>query len=173
MKNLVIVFAALTLSLLGSNVYGWGTTGGDGERFTQLQETAVYFNNSGGTRSAGDVVILDTFAAGVNTATTLGSYVRLSDGLQSAQADSVLVVGVVRNTSNDQTPVVVVTKGPISATCADSSDAVTLNVAVGTTDVDSLSGQCGGGTNLGIALEAGSGSDGASLRIWVSPTGAD
>jgi hypothetical protein len=142
---------------------------GDGSDYRQLQETAVFFNNSGSTISSGDVVILDTAGTGVTAGSTLGAYVKIAP----ASADSVLVVGVVGESQSaclDQTPVIVVTKGPVDTFAADSSDAVTIDTAVGTSVV---SGYAGGGTNLGIALEAGDGTDSGKLIVWVAPTGAD
>ena len=176
MKKLFLIAALLLASIFVNNnsVFALQASG-DGSRFAALQETAVFFNNSGQTLSAGQVVILDTAGTGVAADTTLGSYVRLT-----ASADSVLVVGVVKSTTAlDQTPVVVVTEGPVDTQCADSGDAVTINTAVGTTTigpdggVSGIGGLCGGGTNLGIALEAGSGTDSAKLYVWVSPTGGD
>lgn len=168
----LLLIGILTLSLTGK-AWGWGATGSDGGRFDALQETAVFFNNSGDTLDAGEVVILDTYQTGVATGTTLGSYVTLSGGQASAAADSVLAVGVVKSTSvADQRPVVVVTKGPISTLCDDSSDAVSVRTAVGTSG-SSVTGRCGGGTNLGIALEAGDGTNGDGIVVWVDPTGAD
>lgn len=143
---------------------------GDGSNYRQLQETAVFFNNSGYTLSAGSVVILDTAGTGVTAGTTLGSYVTVVDG-----ADSILAVGVVVEgfDSADQTPVVVVTKGPVDTLAYDSSDAVTINTAVGTTATGTGHHFCGGGTDLGIALEAGDGTDTGKLIVWVAPTGAN
>lgn len=176
-RKFLIVPALLVGLMLSSNkaAFGWGSTGGDGSRYTQLQETAVFFNNSGIALSAGHVVVLDTAGTGVTSGTTLGAYVDVV-----VANDSVLAVGVVKSASSNQTPVVVVTKGPVPTRCADSADAVSINTAVGTTNQDesgSVSangGLCGGGTNLGIALEAGDATNTeADLVIWVSPTGAD
>lgn len=168
MKKLFLI-AALLLGGFSGNAYAV-SGGGDGSNYAQLQETGVFFNNSGATLSAGQVVILDTAGTGVAANSTLGSYVTLVSG-----ADSVLAVGVVKSTeSANQTPVVVVTEGPVDTYCADSSDAVSINTAVGTTsDAQGMTGRCGGGTNLGIALEAGSGGNFDKLFVWVSPTGAD
>lgn len=177
-KNRLFVIAALLLSgILFNNkaVFAWGTNGGDGSLYTQTQETAVFFNNSGGTRSQGDVVILDTARSGVVTDTTLGAYIAISDGTQAGQprADSILAIGVVKSlTCADQKPCVVVTKGPALTTIADSSDAVSNFTAVGTAG-SGTAAAAGGGTNLGIALEPGSGSDGDQIIVWVDPTGAD
>ena len=155
----LLLIGILALSITGK-VWAWGATGSNGANFEALQETAVFFNNSGATLDAGEVVILDTFQTGVATGTTLGSYVTLSTGQASAIADSVLAVGVVKSTSvADQLPVVVVTKGPIAALCDDSGDAVTVRTAVGTSG-SSTTGRCGGGTNLG---------DRKSTRLNSSP----
>ena len=82
--------------------------------------------------------------------------------------------GVVKSVSAaDQTPVIVVTKGPVETTCSDSSDGVTQFAAVGLSGTAGRGNECGGGTNLGIALEAGDGTNSDELRVWVDPTGAD
>ena len=150
-------------------VFAWGSSGGDGSRYDQIQEKAVFFNNSGSTLSSGSVVILDVSGTGVTRNTTLGGYITTTTA-----ADSVMVVGVTSESScADQTPCVVVTKGPALTTCQDSTDAVTASTAVGTT---ATAGRCGGGTNLGIALEASgdtAASDFSNIWIWVDPTGAD
>jgi len=178
MKKSLRIIALLFVAVLAFNgaAFGWGTNGGDGGRFSQLQEIGVFFNNSGSTLSAGDVVILDISGSGntaITSGTNLGSYVRLtSDGIpDAALADHVLAIGVVKSSSADQTPVGVVTRGPVDTTCDDSSDAVTIRTAVGTSAA--TSGRCGGGTNLGVALEAGDGTDGDTLFIWVQGIGTE
>ena len=170
MKKLVSFFALLFALVLAFNgaCFAWGSASGDGSNYGQLQETAVFFNNSGLTVRHGQAVVLDLDGTGVTAGTTLGSYVETVTG----SADSVLVVGVVKNSAADQSPVIVVTRGPIDALAADSSDAVTSGSAVGTA-ASGGHGAIGGGTNLGIALEAGSGSNDDYLFIWVDPTGAD
>jgi hypothetical protein len=174
MKKLFLIAALLLGVVLNSKAaFAWGSAGGDGSSFAALQETAVFFNNSGATLSAGQVVILDTAGTGVAADSTLGAYVTLVNA-----ADSARVVGVVKSTSvADQKPVVVVTKGPIDTQCADSGDAVSINTAVGTTTIGTSGGSngvglCGGGTNLGVALEAGDGTNSGKLYVWVDPTGA-
>ena len=142
---------------------------GDGSDYRQLQETAVFFNNAGASISAGMVVILDTAGTGVSAGTTLGAYVTLA-----GSTDSALAVGVVseqQTTCADQTPCIIVTKGPVDTLALDSGYAVTINTAVGTETA--TSGYCGGGSNLGIALEAGDGTDTGKVIVWVAPTGAD
>ncbi len=179
MKNKkLIVLALLSVGIFGFSKagYPWSSTGGDGGNYTQIQEIAVFLNNSGGTLSPGDVVILDTGSDGdIVTGTTLGSAVRVHNANigGNAQADSILVIGVVKSTSSDNTPVAVVTKGPVDTTCADSSDAVTIHTAVGVSGLAGQGDQCGGGTNLGIALESGAGTDADGIMIWVDTTGAD
>lgn len=176
MKKLFIVLSVLAVSLLGYSqaAHAWGTTGGDASRFSQVQETAVFFNNSGSTLAAGQVVILDTGGSGVNTGTTLGSYVTRTSRAMTGEvtrADATTAVGVVRNTTLDQRPITVVTKGPIATTCDDSSDPVTIGASVGTSA--ETNGSCGGGTNLGVALETGDGTDGDSIVIWVQGIGTE
>lgn len=167
MKKL-LSFALLVALVFAFNgvAFAWGTTGGDGSDYGQLQETAVFFNNAGQLLVHGMAVILDTAGTGVTAGTTLGAYVTTA-----ATADSILAVGVVKVGAADQTPVVVVTKGPIDTLAADSSDAVSINTAVGTALTGT--GNIGGGTDLGIALEAGAGTNGDYLYIWVAPTGAN
>src|SRR3990167_2286523 len=179
MKN-IRQYALLLIFLLISGAYvnkvfGWGSAGGDGQHYQQIQETAVFFNNSGASLTLGDVVLLDTAGVGVSTGTTLGSYVVPNNPVLpgvNVVLDSVMAVGVVRHTCADQRPCVIVTKGPALTTCNDSSDAVANKTAVGTSLLQTW-GRCGGGTNLGIAMEAGDGTDGDQLIIWVAPTGAD
>lgn len=169
-KKLFSIAALLFAFVLAFDgvVFGWGAASGDGSNYGQLQETAVFFNNSGARLVHGEAVVLDLDGTGVTAGTTLGAYVEMLTN----SADSILAVGCVKYASDDQTPVVVVTKGPIDALAADSSDAVTSGSAVGTSGAGGR-GMIGGGTNLGIALEAGSGSDNDYLFIWADPTGAD
>lgn len=178
MKNLNFIYSLLLMSFLSLSVTGkvwaWGATGSDGSNGQALQETAVFFNNAGETMTAGTVAVLDTGGSGVATGTTLGAYVTTPSDFaaEGTKADTILAVGVVKSTASDQRPVVVITKGPADTLIDDSSDAVTLRTAVG---VSGLAGSdnAGGGTNLGIALEGGSGSDSDQIYIWVDPTGAD
>lgn len=164
--SLTALLFAFVLAFSGV-VFAWGTSGGDGSNYGQLQETAVFFNNSGVRLAHGEAVCLDLNGTGVTAGTTLGAYVE-----DLSTADSVLAIGIVKVASDNQTPVIVVTKGPIDALAADSSDAVSSGAAVGTT-ASGETGSIGGGTNLGIALEAGAGTNGDYLFIWVDPTGAD
>lgn len=168
------LFATLLLVSFSGVAFGWGSSGSDGSNYKSLQETAVFFNNSGGTMTSGEAAVLDNFGSNVSTGTTLGSYVTRPTVLHAhaAKADSILAVGVVQTTASDQRPVVVVTKGPVDALVDDSSDAVTNRTAVGVSGLIG-SNNLGGGTNLGISLEAGSGSDGDQIIVWVDPTGAD
>lgn len=150
---------ALVLAFNGV-AFSWGTTGGDGSNYGQLQETAVFYNNSGRTLTAGEVVVLDLDGSGVSCGTTLGAYV---DVISAADARSVM--GVVKSTSAaNGSPVVVVTKGPVKARSEDDSDPVTAGSAVGTTTTP---GCMGGGTKLGYALDSGNGSEGQLIWIWV------
>ena len=172
MKRLFSLAALLFVAVLAFNgvAFGWGSTGGDASQSEMLQETAVFINNAGRTISVGDVVILD---AGTSNQTVgrLGCNVTMNTG----SADSILAIGVAKFNSSDGTPVIVCTKGPIATWAADSADAVTNATAVGTagTSPGTKYGFCGGGTNLGIALESGNGYDNSTVVIWVDPTGAD
>jgi hypothetical protein len=170
-KKLLVLIALLFVGMFAFNgaCFAWGTQGGDGSDYRQLQETAVFYNNSDVTTSAGTVFILDTAGTDVSAGTTLGSYVTLA-----GSTDNVLAVGVqseAQASCSDGTPVILVTKGPVDTLALDSGYAVTINTAVGTEIA--TSGYCGGGTNLGIALEAGDGTDTGKVIVWVSPTGAD
>lgn len=165
MKKLFMLSTLLFVSILAISgvAFGWGVTGGDGSSYKQLQEIAVFYNNSDLTLYHGDTVILDS----TGTAdTTLGSYVTVT-----SSADSVLAVGVVVQKSLADTPVAVCTKGPVLTRIMDSRDAVTTLTAVGTSTIGL--GNAGGGSNLGVALEGGSGSDNDEIIVWVDPTGAD
>lgn len=164
-----IILALLIVSL----AFSGATFAGDGTDYRQLQETAVFLNNSGSTLSAGMAVILDSSGT---AGTTLGSYITIVSG-----ADSVLVVGVIseqQETCAKGMPCIVVTKGPVDTLINDKSDAVTTETAVGTSTkvlADTLPnrGYVGGGTNLGVALEGGAGTEGDKIIVWVDPTGAD
>lgn len=161
--NLFILALLVMVLAIPFKAFSWGATGLDGKNFGQLQETAVFYNNSGQSLTAGLAVILDTSGT---AGTTLGGYITIS-----ATADSVLAVGVTKDTCPASSSCVVVTKGPAKVYASDSTDAVTSGSAVGTTAT--REGYIGGGTNLGIALEAGDGTDGDEIYIWVAPTGAD
>lgn len=164
--SLVALLFALVFAFNGV-AFGFGSTGGDGSNYRALQETAVFLNASNATLTTGQAVILETNTSEITSGTTLGAAVTTV-----TSADSIMVVGVVSEGSYlDGTPVVVITKGPAQARCADSSDAIAGSAAVGTTTLSA--GYVGGGTNLGIALENGDGTDGDLAYIWVDPTGAD
>ena len=173
MKKLFSLVALLFVFALAFNgvAFGWGSTGGDASDYHQLQETAVFMNVANMTMSVGDVVVLSAQDEGARLNNTLGCNVT-----KVSAADSVLPVGVVAfnyTTSNSTHPVVVITKGPALTFIADASDAVTNATAVGTSAGSGVYGYAGGGTNLGIALEAGDGKDGDQIIVWVDPTGAD
>lgn len=173
MKKLLTLSTLLIASIfvISGVAFGWGVTGGDGTRYRQLQEIAIFYNDSDRTVHHGDVVILDTTDG--TSGSTLGAYVTYATG-----ADSILVVGVVAETSTagfpNDSPVAVVTKGPALVRINDALDAVSINTAIGTS---SLSGpthmSAGDGTNLGIALEAGDGTNFDEIIAWIDPTGAD
>lgn len=170
MKKYFMSFALLFALVFAFNgvAFGWGANGGDGSNYGQLQETAVFFNNSGAKLVHGQAVVLDLDGTGVTAGTTMGAYVETL----TASADSNLAVGVVKVASENQTPVIVVTRGPIDALVNDSSEAISAASTVGTGG----SGQCGSigaGSNLGIALEAGDTTDGSYCYIWVCPANSD
>ncbi len=167
MKNLFRSFAAFALVLLVAGpAFAWGAAGGDGARYGQVQETAVFLNNSGSTLTSGTVVVLDTTAT---AGSTLGSYMTTTNS-----ADSIIVLGVLKSSSViNGAPGVVVTRGPIDTLYAGATDnSVAAGAAVGT--ANGVTGQVGSGTNLGVALEATTGaSDYGLIWIWVNPTNGD
>ena len=170
-KYLSLLIIPLFVLTFSGMAFGWGSTGGDGSDYGQLQETAVFFNNSGVKLVHGNPVVLDTDSSASTTdpvkiaptaGTTLGACVE-----RTSSADDILAVGVVKVASENQTPVIVVTRGPIDTLVIDSTDAITEGSAVGT----SGTGTAGGGYHLGLALEDGDGTDGSYCYIWVQPTG--
>lgn len=167
MKKLFYLSALLFVAVLSFNrvAFGWGANGGDGSNWSQLQETAVFLNVSGGTLTSGMAVILDTSSSDITTGTTLGTGVTTTTA-----ADNVLAIGIVKSESAaDDTPVVVVTRGPVKARILDSSDNVITGAAVGTS---TTAGYVGGGTNLGMSLGPGTGVDVEFEYIWVDPAGS-
>lgn len=154
-KLLIALIAVLVFS---GAAFAWGTGGGDGSDVGQLQETAVFFNNSGKQLLTGVVVVLDLTGSGVTTGTTLGAYVTTT-----ATADSRLVMGVVKVQALNQTPVVVITKGPAD-TQFNSADNPYVGDSVGTSTV---AGKAGAGTRLGVLLEGLSHTDGRFIEAWI------
>jgi hypothetical protein len=167
MKKLFMLSTLLIVSmfLVSGVAFGWGASGGDGSDYGQLQETAVFYNNSGAILVHGQAVILDTSAT---AATTLGAYVTTA----TASADSDYVVGVVKQAAGIARPVVVVTRGPIDCLVQDSSEAISAGSTVGTAG-SGTTGMIGAGDNLGVALENGDGTDGSYLYVWVNPSNTD
>jgi hypothetical protein len=183
MKNRLLLSAALVLAG-AANVHaalqGEGYSRNENlHTVFQHAQYELYFNNSGSTLTSGTVVILDVSGSGVNGATVSGDGagrsavdVSGSDGdvdnigtyiTTTTSADVDTVAGVVDdNSCPDQSYCLVQTRGPRRVRCADSTDAVTVSAAVGTTTV---AGNCGGGSGLGRALEAGNGQDDGVL--WV------
>lgn len=175
MKKIFSLFALLFALVFAFNgvVFGWGSSGGDASDYGQLQETAVFFNNSGAKLVHGQAIVLDLDSTASSTApikiaptagTTLGTCVETL----TASADSNLVIGVVKVASENQTPVIVVTRGPIDTITADASDGVSAGSAVGTAG-SGEAGSVGVGSGLGVALEAGAGTDGDYIYTWVQP----
>ena len=167
MKKLFILSTLLFVSILAISgvAFGWGASSGDGSDYGQLQETAVFYNNSGLPLVHGQVVILDTSAT---AATTLGAYVTTV----TVSADSDYAIGVVKQAARASSPVIVVTKGPIDTLVQDSSEAIAAGTEVGTAGTGTV-GCAGAGTGLGLALEAGDGTDGSYLYIWIDPSHID
>ncbi|KKN70052.1 hypothetical protein LCGC14_0434990 [marine sediment metagenome] len=178
-KLLSILLIPLLVFAFSGIAFGWGSTGGDGERYTQIQETAVFFNNTASAAYSdftvyhGQAVILDLDGSDVSSGTTLGAYVE-KPGENGSDADSILVVGVAQGGTTSgwlvSRPIVVITKGAALTQVSDLTDAITSGSAVGTAVTGG--GNVGGGTNLGIALEAGDGTDADEIIIWVAPAGS-
>ena len=150
-----------------------------------------FFNNAGVTLSSGNPVAIDVDGTGVNgvtesaegvagtqrsevdvnasdgDVTNLGTYIELT-----VTADSGYVIGVIdENACSDQTYCRVQVRGPRLVLCADSSDAVGAAGLVGTS---TLPGQCGdSGASaegaLGVALEAGDGTNEDPIMVWINP----
>ena len=185
-KYLSLLIIPLFVLTFNGMAFGWGSTGGDGSDYRQLQETAVFLNNSGIRMVHGQAAVLDLDStastsapvkSAVTAGTTMGAYVELLGcgggcGDIAHSADSNLAVGVVKVAADNQTPVIVVTRGPIDALVVDSSEAISAGSTVGTAAVGEA-GTIGAGSNLGIALEAGDGTDGSYCFIWVSPANSD
>jgi hypothetical protein len=168
MKKILFIIPFLVFAINGI-AFGWGTTGGDGTTYGQLQETAVFYNNTGEKIYSGWACTIDTTAT---AATTLGAYVNCVDA-----ADSRYVVGVAKYTAVTGGPVVVITRGPALVESADSTDALTAGSSVGTTtltsgggssEADAIGGFVGGGAELGVAMENGDGTDHDEIWIWVA-----
>ena len=176
MKKLyLILFATLLIIPMFNGVaLGWGSSGGDGTSYGALQETAVFFNNSGSTLSAGDVVILDLSGTGVASGTTLGAYVTTT-----TSADVQYVAGVVKTRSSaDQTPVVVITAGPAETFCDNVNGTALVNglnnlggkIQGGAVGTYTTAATCDSGSNLGISLGAAGGvdkNDNNKSWVWV------
>lgn len=160
--------ALLIVGLMVSGVtFGWSTTGGDGTRFSQIRETAVFHNNSGATITQGMIVVIDTTAS---AASTLGSYVTTT-----STADSSGVVGVVLDAScADGTACVVVTKGVADTLILDATDPVATGNVIGTSTTTGYGGRWGTTTGtvgkLGRALENGDGTDTGFVYVYVNPS---
>ena len=159
----ILFVTLLSVSLLTGSAFGWGSSGGDGSLYGALQETAVFYNNSGGVVSAGDVVILDLTGTGVASGSTLGGYVTTT-----TTADVKYAVGVVKTRSSpDQTPVVVVTRGPVQAYGTDSAVSPKAGDIVGTW---TTAGMFDNGTELGYRLADAGGNDKTEptlVKSWI------
>lgn len=188
--------AALVGMLLATASPAWAQVCGGGYSQTESTHTIFehacyefFFNNSGGTLSSGNPVVVDVDGTGVNgvtetsefsagtrrdqidvnggdgDVTNLGTYIELS-----ATADDGYTIGVVDDdTCADQTYCRVQVRGPRLVLCADSSDAVGAGTLVGTS---TLAGQCGdSGASaegaLGVALEAGDGTNHDPIMVWI------
>ncbi len=185
MKHKLFAISTLLLFcvlLFSGVVYSWSTTGGDGTRYAQIRETGVFFNNSGNIMVEGQIVTIDTrtvvsgtvglsgYAAIVVADSTMGSYITTT-----TTADASGIVGVVLSTTcANQSSCVVVTKGAADTLVLDSSDPVSINQYVGTSTTRGIGGGWGdafgnGTGTLGMALEAGDGTDTGKVFVFVNP----
>lgn len=165
MKKLFILSVLLIGLVISGTVYPWGSTGGDGSSIYTLQETAVFFNNSGSTLWTGAVVVIDLTSSDATTGTTLGSYVTVTN-----KTDSNLVVGTVKIAADDNMPVVVITHGPADTSYQGSSDGHTsIGDTVGTTNKN---GYAGAGSRLGFIMENIT-TDGSEAWMWINPHNAE
>lgn len=173
MKKRFILSALLIVGIFSFSgvAYPWGSAVGDGSRYRAIQETAVFYNNSGSTLTSGQVVVLDTSAT---SGSTLGSYVTTT-----TTADVSGVVGCVLDaegyTASDGGPVIVITKGPARVAILDASDPVAATDFVGTSTTAGYGGKWAktppeNGGILGKALEAGSGLDTAYITVYINPS---
>lgn len=200
MRLLKLALLAAVASLLGS-APAFAMICGGGYSQTESTHTVFehacyeyYFNNSGAALTSGSVVVIDRSGTGVNSSTetsaaraavdvngedgdvdNIGTYITTT-----TTADNELVVGVVDDEScADQTYCRTQVYGPRLTLCAGSTDATTVDTAVGTSTV---AGQCGDAANdadgtLGVALQAtptgADASDGAVTWIFIRPSWTD
>lgn len=162
-----LMATAMVLLLPTSLAFAWGAAGGDGSDVGQLQELAVFTNNSGGTLTSGTVVVLDLTAT---VGSTRGAY------MTTTSTDSATnVLGVLKSSSViDGAPGVVITRGPALALHAGATDPTSAaGDVIGA--ANGVAGQFGNASNLGINMEAigGRGADYGLLWIWVNPTNGD
>ena len=166
MKKFKLLIALFAVSLfIPSAAYAWGGAAGDGKNYGQLQETAVVYNNSGSALTSGTVVVWDSTAT---AGSTLGAYVTTT-----STADVIYAAGVVRDSSIAAgSSGVIVTRGPVQALIAGSSDgSISAMGAIGT--ANGVAGQVGSGTNLGFALQTSQSTNYHLMWIWVNPTNGD
>lgn len=169
-KGLFLSVLLFALFAFSGTAYPWGSTGGDGTRYSQVQEVGIFYNNSGATITTGMIVLNDTTGT---AGSSLGSYVTTT-----STADSSGIVGVVKSTScADGQYCEVITKGPADTLVLDSTDAVSTGNTIGTSSTTGYGGVFGGydittyGSNniLGRALEDGDGTDTGFVYVWVNP----
>lgn len=186
-----IISALLFVGILAFSgvVYPWGAATGDGSRANAIRETAVFFNNSGGTIAQGSIVIVDTRATETGTAaggdlqqavtagTTMGSYITTT-----STADASGVVGVVLGGTagsvdcGNQSACIVVTKGPVDTLILDVTDAVSAGDVIATSTTAGFGGKfdgtCNGQSNtcvVGNILENGDGDDIGKAIVYIKP----
>ena len=128
--------------------------------------TVTVFNDSGATVASGEIVVWDTGDTDLSDSDR--PYVP-----QSATDSDPNTAGVMLNTCPDQSACDIVVLGIAEVRCLDASDAVTVGDLVSNSSVDS--GLCGDHTAaadnraIGIALEAGGGTDYEYITVFVYP----
>ena len=129
--------------------------------------TMTVFNDAGRTVNSGEIVVWDQADSDV-TVTQL-PYVTTTN-----TADSVYTAGVMVSTCLDQSQCDIVVRGITTVRCMDAADAVAAGTAVGRSASDD--GMCGdyvpaaNAAALGVALEAGGGTNYEYLSVFVNPT---
>ena len=129
--------------------------------------TMTVFNDAGRTVNSGEIVVWDQADSDVTSS-------QLPYVTTSSTADDVYTAGVMVTTCLDQSQCDIVVRGITTVRCMDSSDAVAAGTTVGQSASDD--GMCGdytpaaNKTSLGVALEAGGGTNYEYLSVYVNPT---
>lgn len=193
-----LVFGALLVSgpLVGGSLASAMVCGG-GYSTTESNHTVFehtcyeyYFNNAGSALSSGSVVAFDLTGTGVNvtqhfSASRSDVDVNGSDGdvenigtyiTTTTTADDELVAGVIDDDScANQSYCRVQVHGPRLVRCLDASDAVGTGTSVSTSGTAGVCGDAANDAdgNLGVALQAGNGSDDSPIWVWIRLSATD